>query len=133
MSAAQASPRPYRVLVADPHAAAREAIGMVLVGDQRFEVAGTAGTIEETIRLIRERRPDVLVVDPWLFGAAGLPGCLAAKKLNPNLVIIALLPGDLGDDYVKAARAMGADGVVPKNRVGRDLIAAIHAALDRSA
>lgn len=128
---AHALPRPYRVLVADPHAAAREAIGMVLFGDRGFELAGSAATIEETIRLIRERRPDVLVVDPWLFGAAGLPGCLAAKQLNPNLVIIALLPNDRGDDYSRAAQAMGADGVVPKKRVGKDLIAAIHAALDR--
>jgi len=124
-------PHPYRVIVADPHAAAREAIGMVLFGDSGFELAGSAATMEDAIRMIRETHPDVLVVDPWLFGATGLPGCLAAKQLNPGLVIIALLPNDREDDYAKAARAVGADGGVQKKRVGKDLIAAIRAALDR--
>ena len=124
-------PHPYRVIVADPHAAAREAIGMVLFGDSGFELAGSAATMEDAIRMIRETHPDVLVVDPWLFGATGLPGCLAAKQLNPGLVIIALLPNDREDDYAKAARAVGADGGVQKKRVGKDLIAAIRTALDR--
>lgn len=124
-----AQPRPYRVIIADPHAAAREAIGMVLFADTGFEVVGSAATMEEAIRMIRETDPDVLVVDPWLFGEAGLPGCLAAKQLNPQLVIIALLPERRGD-YPRAATAMGADGAVEKHRVGRDLIAAMHSALD---
>ena len=130
MSVARRSlPHPYRVIVADPHAAAREAIGMVLFGDSGFELAGSAATMEDAIRMIRETRPDVLVVDPWLFGATGLPGCLAAKQLNPALIIVALLPGERTDDYARAARAMGADGAVPKDRVGRDLIAVIRTAL----
>lgn len=124
-------PHPYRVVVADPHAAAREAIGMVLFGDSSFEVTGSAATMEDAIRMIRERHPDVLVVDPWLFGAAGLPGCLAARQLNPGLIIIALLSTEHTDDYRDAARAMGADGAVEKARVGRDLVAAIRAVLQR--
>ena len=127
---AHSVPRPYRVVVADPHAAAREAIGMVLFADSSFELAGSAATIEEAIRLIRETGPDVLVVDPWLFGPAGLPGCLAAKQVNPRLVIVALLPSQ-ETDYPRAASAMGADATVEKQRVGRDLITAMLAALDQ--
>jgi DNA-binding NarL/FixJ family response regulator len=123
-------PRPYRVVVADPHAAAREAIGMVLFADSGFELTGSAATMEDAIRLIRETDPDVLVVDPWLFGPAGLPGCLAAKQVNPRLVIVALLPGQQ-TDYPRAASAMGADATVEKQRVGRDLIATIHLAISR--
>jgi len=123
-------PRPYRVVVADPHAAAREAIGMVLFADSSFELVGSAATIEEAIRMIRETSPDVLVVDPWLFGPVGLPGCLAAKQVNPRLVIVALLPSH-ETDYPRAASAMGADATVEKQRVGRDLITAMLAALDQ--
>lgn len=128
-TAHRALPQPYRVVVADPHGAAREAIGMVLFGDEGFEPAGSAATMDEAIRLIRERRPHVFVVDPWLFGASGLPGCLAARRLNPGLVIIALLPDEHTDDYRAAARAMGADAWVKKSRVSRDLVAAICDAL----
>lgn len=127
-----ALPRPYRVVVADPHAAAREAIGMVLFGDRGFRLTGSAATMEEAIRLIRETDPDVLVVDPWLFGPAGLPGCLAAKQINPRLVIIMLLP-EGSSDYPQAASAMGADATVEKQRVGRDLIGAMLTALDQRA
>lgn len=124
-------PRPYRVVVADPHAAAREAIGMVLFGDSSFELVGSAATMEEAIRMIREAAPDVLVVDPWLFGPAGLPGCLAAKQLHPRLIIIVLLSEPRGDDYPRAAAAMGADGAIEKQRVGKDLITAMRTALGR--
>jgi DNA-binding NarL/FixJ family response regulator len=127
-----ALPRPYRVVVADPHAAAREAIGMVLFGDRGFSLAGSAATMEDAIRLIRETDPDVLVVDPWLFGPAGMPGCLAAKQINPRLVIIMLLP-ERSSDYPQAASAMGADATVEKHRVGRDLIGAMLTALDQRA
>ena len=123
-------PRPYRVVVADPHAAAREAIGMVLFGVRGFQLTGSAETIEGAIRLIRETDPDILVVDPWLFGPTGVPGCLAAKQINPHLIIVVLLPGGHGD-YPHAASAMGADATVEKQRVGRDLVTAMLAALDQ--
>lgn len=125
-------PQPYRVLIADPHTATRDAIGEVLQEDRRFELAGSAATIEETIRLIREQAPDVLVLDPWLFGPGGLPGCLVAKRLRPGLRIVALVP-EAREEYPKAAMAMGVDAAVAKPRVGRDLIRVMRAALDRPA
>lgn len=101
---------------------------MVLARDRTFDLVGIAGTIGEAIDLIRESSPDVLVVDPWLFGPAGLPGCLAAKQLHPRLLIVALFPEER-DEYPRAALAMGVDATVAKQRVGRDLIPAMVTAL----
>jgi len=129
---ARPAPQPYRVLIADPHAATRDAIVAVLREDDRCQVTASAATIEETIRLIREHEPDVLVLDPWLFGPGGLPGCLVAKRLRPALRIVALVP-EAREEYPQAALAMGVDAAVAKPRVGRDLIRTIHAALDRPA
>ncbi len=131
-ASARSIPQPYRVLIADPHAATRDAIGAVLQEDGRFALAGSAATIEETIRLIREQAPDVLVLDPWLFGPGGLPGCLMAKRLRPGLRIVALVP-EAREEYPQAAMAMGVDAAVAKPRVGRDLIRVMWAALDRPA
>ncbi|HXF82511.1 MAG TPA: response regulator [bacterium] len=122
-------PESYRIVLADPHAATREAIALVLRSEGGFEVAGSAATMEDAVRMIRETRPDVLIVDPWLFGPAGLPGCLAARQINPRLVIIALLPDDQFDAYHAAARAMGADAAVAKSRARRDLLGALRAVL----
>ncbi len=120
------------MLIADPHVAVRDAIGALLAEDRQFEIVGSAATMEETIRLIREQTPDVLVLDPWLFGPGGLPGCLAAKRLRPGLCIVALVP-EGRDEYPQAAMAMGVDAVVAKPRVGRDLVRVARAALVRSA
>jgi DNA-binding NarL/FixJ family response regulator len=120
--------RPARVLVADASGVTREAIAAVLRACPEFEVVGCAATMEETLRLVRELAPDVLVVDPWLFGPGGPPGCLVAKRLRPGMTVVALVP-DARDEYPRAARAVGVDLWVPKESVGRDLPHALRAAL----
>jgi len=71
--------------------------------------------------LIRESQPDILLVDPWLSGPAGLPACLAAKQFRPGLVLVALLPDDR-EDYIRAAQALGADASLQKRLITRDLM-----------
>ncbi len=121
MSAGRTAFSPLGVVIADAYAATREVIGQVLAGDGSFRVVGAAGTIDETVRLIRESQPDILLVDPWLSGRAGLPACLAAKQFRPHLVLIALLPEDR-EDYRQAARDMGADGTLQKRLIARGLV-----------
>lgn len=120
--------RTFRVIVADAYEATRDAIGQVLSGDARFQLVGSVGTIEEAIHLIWKMRADVLLLDPWLFGPAGVPGCLAAKELHPGLLIIALLPEERSE-YPRAAMDMGADASLAKHRVTRDLIPVLQRAL----
>src|SRR3990170_5019628 len=84
-------------------------------------VIAAAGTIDETVRLIRESQPDILLVDPWLSGPAGLPACLAAKQFRPGLLLVALLPDDR-EDYIRAAQALGADASLQKRLITRDLM-----------
>lgn len=112
---------PVRVVIADAYAPTRDVIGQLLTGDHRFQVVGSVGTMDEALQLIRETDPDVLLVDPWLSGRAGLPACLAAKQFRPHLVLIALLPEDR-EDYRQAARDMGADGTLQKRLIARGLV-----------
>ncbi len=118
---------PVRVLVADARGVTREAIASVLRVLPDVEVVGCAATMEETLRLVRDLAPDVLVVDPWRFGPGGPPGCLVAKRLRPGLMVVALVP-DEREEYLRAARAVGVDLWVPKDSVGRDLPATLRAA-----
>ena len=121
MSAGRAGFSPLGVVIADAYAETREVIGQVLAGDGSFRVVGAAGTIDETVRLIRESQPDILLVDPWLSGPAGLPACLAAKQFRPGLLLVALLPDDR-EDYIRAAQALGADASLQKRLITRDLM-----------
>lgn len=126
---ARSLPFPYRVVVADSYAATRDVLTVILSSDRAFHVSGMAASVEDAMRLIRETAPDVLVIDPWLLGPAGLPGCLKAKQLRPGLVIVALLPEER-EEYPRAAKAMGCDAAVAKRRVGSDLLPALHEVLD---
>lgn len=110
-----------RVVIADAYAATREVIGQVLAGDSRFLVVGSVGTMEEAVRLIREEQPDILLVDPWLSGPAGLPACVAAKQFRPGMLLVALLPEER-EDYIRAAQALGADASLQKRLITRDLM-----------
>jgi DNA-binding NarL/FixJ family response regulator len=51
-----------RVVLADDSVLLREGVARILV-EAGFEIAGQAGTAEDLLRLVREARPDVAVVD----------------------------------------------------------------------
>jgi len=117
----RAATAPLRVVIADAYAATREVIGQVLAGDSRFQVVGSVGTMEEAVRLIREAQPDILLVDPWLSGPAGMPACVAAKQFRPGMLLVALLPEER-EEYIRAAQALGADASLQKRLITRDLM-----------
>jgi len=58
------------ILIADDHPMIRTAIEALLRGTD-YEIAGTAGSGEETLRLLDEARPDMLLLDLQI--AASLP------------------------------------------------------------
>jgi DNA-binding NarL/FixJ family response regulator len=64
---------PIRVLVVDDHRMFTEALTAVLDRDARFEVVGTAATGREAVRLAKDARADVVLMDmsmPVLDGPA---------------------------------------------------------------
>src|SRR6187397_2085586 len=57
-----------RVLVADGHALVRAGVRLVLEAGNRIRVVGEAATGEETIALVEQLRPDVVMMDTRLPG-----------------------------------------------------------------
>jgi DNA-binding NarL/FixJ family response regulator len=60
------------VVIADNHVMFREGLRMLLHSNQDFRVVGEAGEGVETIRMIRERKPDVLLLDLAMPRSMGL-------------------------------------------------------------
>jgi DNA-binding NarL/FixJ family response regulator len=121
---------PRRVVVADAHPATRDVLLQILGREAGFRVVGVAATIEEAVRLTRETQPDILILDPWLSGAAGLPACLVAKQFRPGLALVALLPDDR-EEYRRAAEASGADVSLQKRQLAKELLPALAALSSR--
>jgi DNA-binding NarL/FixJ family response regulator len=113
-----------RVLIADDHRLFAEALEAILASDTRIEVVAHAGDGEEAVKLARELKPDVVLMD---ISMPVLDGIEAAEELqrNGDDVCILMLTGSNSRDDVDRARKAGAAGYVTKDRIAAELIDAI--------
>jgi two-component system nitrate/nitrite response regulator NarL len=113
-----------RVLIADDHRLFAEALEAILASDTRIEVIAHAGDGEEAVKLARELKPDVVLMD---ISMPVMDGIEAAEELHANGgdVTILMLTGSNSRDDVDRARKAGAAGYVTKDRIAAELIDAI--------
>ena len=114
------------VLIADDQALLRTGFRMVLSTQDDIEVAGEAADGEEAVRLARQLRPDVVLMDirmPALDGIAATRLLAGPDTARPARVVI-LTTYDL-DEYVFDALAAGASGFLLKDVPPEELIQGI--------
>jgi DNA-binding NarL/FixJ family response regulator len=79
-----------RILIVDDHQVLRDGLRVSLNQESGMEVIGEAGDGESAIRLTRELKPDVIIMD---VGMAGMSGIDATHRIHadcPDIKIIAL-------------------------------------------
>jgi DNA-binding NarL/FixJ family response regulator len=102
-----------RIVIADDHAVLRESLGALLESQSDFQVIGKAGDGAQALELVKEKKPDVLVLDLLMPGSDGFE-VLRTLDRSGTLVHSVVLTGSESQlDYAQAVR-FGARGLVLK-------------------
>ena len=108
-----------RVLVADDHPMIRTALE-ALLRDTEFEIVGTAGTGDATLREVERLEPDVLLLDLQMPGGSGMEVLRRlrsdkAYQTGKRTMKIVLLTAAIDDSSLIEARSLKVQGLVLKN------------------
>jgi DNA-binding NarL/FixJ family response regulator len=122
--------RTLRVFLVDDHQLFLSGVRAEL-GDE-FVVVGSASEVDPAIELIRERGPDVVLVDVHMPAGGGARVIREVLATHPDTRFLALSVSDSPDDVIATIRA-GARGYVTKSIAPRDLADAIRRVVDGDA
>src|SRR6478609_6785782 len=81
---------PIRILVVDDHAVVRQGVRMFLRTDRELKIVGEAADGEEAVRLARELKPDVILMDLLMPVMDGIAATAAIRQELPDVEILAL-------------------------------------------
>ena len=112
-----------RIVLAEDHKVMREGLRMVLDRETDLEVVGEADDGVEAVRLVRELRPDVLVMDVSMPGLDGLKATDALGTTVSTRILI--LTRHTEGSYVQRLLTAGASGYVLKQSAADELVRAI--------
>ncbi len=109
-----------RVLIVDDQEPFRMAAKLVVEATDGFEVAGEAETGEDSVRLARELKPDLVLMDVNLPGINGLDATRQILDGQSGPVVVLLLSTYEEAEYAPRAAECGAAAYIPKASFGPD-------------
>jgi DNA-binding NarL/FixJ family response regulator len=117
-----------RVLVVDDHPVVRQGIKLMINAQPDLSVCGEAHSEQEARKLVRELKPDALVVDLSLDQGDGFN---VVRDVHAHFPEIRVLVLSMHDEAVYAERliAQGASGYIMKQAATEQLITALRAVL----
>jgi two-component system, NarL family, invasion response regulator UvrY len=115
-----------RLGISEDHAIVRWALKEALGKDPDIEVVGDAGTAAETLEMVQQTRPDVLLLDIGLPDRSGFD-VLNDMRESDTAPLVIVLTGHTEPSYAARAIAAGAHGYVNKTVTPEDLLSAIRA------
>ncbi|GLW50408.1 DNA-binding response regulator [Streptomyces sp. NBRC 14336] len=120
------TPRPpIRVVLADDELMVRTALRAILSAEADMEVVGEAATGAEAVAVVRERAPDVVLMDvrmPEIDGIRATEQILGTLDEPPRIVVVTTFEND---SYVYDALRVGAAGFLLKRADADALVQAV--------
>ena len=113
-----------RVLIVDDDPLVRSALSLMLGGQPDIEVVGEGGDGREGVKMARELRADVVLMDIRMPQVSGLEATktLYADPDPPHVIVLTTFDAD---EHVMSALAAGADGFLLKDTPPAQILEAI--------
>jgi DNA-binding NarL/FixJ family response regulator len=117
---------PSDVLLVDDHKIMRDGIRAILSRDAEFRVVGEADNGADALLFVKQRHPDMVLMDIGLPGLNGVETTAEILRHHPSCKIVILSMYDDENSVVGAIRS-GARGFVLKKVSDNDLLEALRA------
>ncbi|ARZ70719.1 response regulator transcription factor [Streptomyces sp. HU2014] len=117
--------RPIRIVLADDEHMVRSALRAILHSEPGLEVVGEATDGAEAVAVIRELRPDIVLMDvrmPGIDGIRATEQVLATMDTPPRVIVVTTFEND---SYVYDALRAGAAGFLLKRAGADELVQAV--------
>lgn len=112
------------VLVVDDHALVRTGLRALLNAEPDISVIGEAASGEAALKMVREKKPDIVLMDIKMPGIGGLETTRRMLHSFPDVRVIAVTSQD-EDPYPMKLIQTGAAGFLAKDCTSEELIDAI--------
>src|ERR1051325_2832763 len=123
--------QPVRLVIADDHPIFRDGLRRLLEAEAHFKVLGEASDGAEAVKVARQLKPDILLLD---LAMPKHPGLEAMRELsvpaNTPAVRVILLTAATEKSEIVEALQLGARGVVLKDSATQVLFKAIHTVME---
>lgn len=123
-------PRRTRIVLADDEQLVRGALAAILSAEDDLSVVGEASTGAQAVSLVRELRPDVVLMDvrmPEIDGIRATEQLLATMDPAPRVLVVTTFEND---SYVYDALRAGAHGFLLKRTSAEELVRAVRLVAD---
>jgi DNA-binding NarL/FixJ family response regulator len=121
---AAVSQRPTRVVLVDDQSLLRAAFRMIFDETEDIRVVGEAADGDQSLAVVRETRPDVVLMDIRMPGMDGVEATRRIREEYAFAKVLILTTFDL-DEYVYDALRAGASGFLLKDTLAEDLLSAV--------
>jgi len=112
------------ILLADGHRLVRQGIRRIFDDEPDLEVVGEADNGEDTVKLARELKPDVIVMETRMGKVDSVEATRRVKAHHPEAIVVVLTAYD-DEEHIRGMIRAGAGGCLLKSADGEQLVQAI--------